>query len=167
MTRARIGSWLLGVALLVFLASQSMSAIGPAYVALHGGTLRKPLVLRPAIGSLMFMWAGGNFYEHQQAKVPSGRLEGRQHLDYDVFWGQFTADELSKPEMASQHGRLYFPTKDQAAVVVLTAPAMGNLPGETHARPTPVPSEIDGFASGRALAPDETAALVAAGVPLQ
>ena len=90
MTRSRIGSWVLGVVVLVLLISQSMSAIGPAFVVLHGGALQSPIVLRPAIGSLMFMWAGGNWYEQQrEMKIPTG-LEGRRYLDYDVFWGRFT-----------------------------------------------------------------------------
>jgi hypothetical protein len=168
MTRARVLSWVLGMAILVMLASQSMSAIGPAFVVLHGGALQNPIVLRPAIGSLMFLWAGGNFYEHQRdMKIPSG-LEGRRYLEYDVFWGRFTPEELLKPEMASQHGRLYLPTNDRAAAVVLTAPVMTTADGSgVHAPPMPIPSQLEGFRSGRALTPSETDELVAAGVPIK
>ena len=81
MTRLRIGSSVLGVAVLLLLGLQSMSAIGPAFVVLHGGALQGPIVLRPSIGSLMFLWTAGNFYEHQsEMKIPAG-LEGRRYLD--------------------------------------------------------------------------------------
>ena len=167
MTRARFGSWVLGVVVLVLLISQSMSAIGPAFVVLHGGALQSPIVLRPAIGSLMFMWAGGNWYEHQrEMKIPSG-LEGWRYLDYDVFWGRFTPEEILKPEMASQHGRLYLPTTDQAAAVVLTSPDMDGGPGATQAHARPIPGQLKDFVSGRALTPSETGSLVGAGVPMK
>jgi len=39
-TRARYGSWLLGVALLLLFVSRPISAIGPAYIVVHGGALR-------------------------------------------------------------------------------------------------------------------------------
>jgi hypothetical protein len=167
MTRARVSSRILGVVVLLVLVSQSASAIGPAFVVLHGGGLQNPIVLRPAIGSLTFMWAGGNFYEHQrEMKIPSG-LEGRRYLDYDVFWGRFTPEEVLKPELASQHGRLYLQTADQAAAVVLTSPDMDGGPGATRAQARPVPRQLKDFVSGRALTPGETAALVAAGVPMK
>jgi hypothetical protein len=166
MRRTRFGSWTLGVAILVLLVSQSMSAIGPAFVVLHGGALQNPIVLRPAIGSLMFMWAGGTpHYDTEKADPPTG-LDGRRYLDYDVFWGRFEPEEL-KPEAASQHGRLYLPTANQAAAVVLTGPAMTSPdPRETRARATPIPSQLRDFLYGRVLTSRETAALVAAGVPI-
>jgi hypothetical protein len=40
MTRARFGSWMLGVAILLLFVSKSMSAIGPAAILLHGGGLQ-------------------------------------------------------------------------------------------------------------------------------
>jgi len=167
MTRARIGSCVLGVVVLFLLVSRSLSAIGPAFVVVHGGALQNPIVLRPAIGSLMFQWSAGNFYEHQsEMKIPSG-LEGRRYLDYDVFWGRFTPEEVLKPELASQHGRLYLPTKDQAAAVVLTSPDMDGGPGATRAHARPIPVELKDFVSGRALTPGETGSLGAAGVPMK
>jgi len=155
------------VAVLVLLVSQSMSAIGPAFVVLHGGGLQNPIVLRPAIGNLMFMWAGGNFYERQrEMKIPPG-LEGRRYFDYDVFWGRFTPEEVLKPELASQHGRLYLPTKDQAAAVVLTSPVMTTADGRgTRAPAMPIPSRLGDFLSGRPLTRSETDELMAAGVPI-
>lgn len=168
MTRARIGSWILGVLALFALGSRPISAIGPAAIVLHGGALTTPVVIHPPIGSFMFMWgAGTGLYDNRSANaIPSG-LEGRRYLDYDVFWGAFTADEL-KPEAASQHGRLYLPTGDQPAAVVLTPPAMtGSEPGATRAAPTAIPDQLNGFASGRGLQPVEVAALAAAGVPMK
>ena len=166
MTRARIGSCVLGVVVLFLLVSRSLSAIGPAFVVVHGGALQNPIVLRPAIGSLMFLWAAGNFYEHEsEMKIPSG-LERRRYFDYDVFWGRFTPEEL-KPEAASQHGRLYLPTADQAAAVVLTSPDMDGGPGTTRAHARPIPAELKDFVSGRALTPSEAASLGAAGVPMK
>lgn len=169
MTRSRIRSWVLGVALLVLLVSQSMYAIGPAFVVVHGGALQNPIVLRPAIGSLMFMWQAGNFYEHirpEDMTIPGG-LQGRRYLDYDVYWGRFTPEEL-KPEAASQHGRLYLPTVGQAAVLVVTQPVMtSDDPSATRAPARPIPNELGGFASGRALSTNEAAALLAAGVPMK
>lgn len=167
MIPARLRSWILGVAILVVLASRSMVAIGPAFIVLHGGSLQTPIVLRPAIGSLMFMWAAGfGFYDNRQdTKIPNG-LDGRRYLDYDVFWGRFTPDEVLTPELASQHGRLYLATKDQAAVVVLTAPDMDGGPGATRAQARPVPSHLDGYVYRRALASSETAGLVAAGIAI-
>jgi hypothetical protein len=169
MTRARYGSWLLGVALLLLFVSRPISAIGPAYIVVHGGALQSPVVIRPEIGSFMFMWAAGNFYEHKrrgEMSIPSG-LQGRKYLDYDVYWGRFTPEEL-KPETASQHGRLYLPTADQAAVVVITDPVMsGDDPGATRAPSRPVPGQLEGFASGRALSTSEAAALGAVGIPMK
>jgi hypothetical protein len=157
---------MLGVVVLLLLASPRMSAVGPAYIVVHGGALQSPVVLRPADGSLMFMWAGGNSYEHQQAMtIPSG-LEGRAYLDYDVFWGRFTPEELLNAETASQHGRLYLPATGQPAAVVLTAPDMDGGPGATRAHARPVPGQLKDFASGRALTLSETSALIAAGVPM-
>jgi hypothetical protein len=168
MTRLRIGSRVLGVAILVLLVSQSMYAIGPAFIVVHGGALQNSIVLRPAIGSLMFLWTAGNFYEHQsEMRIPSG-LEGRRYLDYDVFWGRFTPEEVLKPELASQHGRLYLPTKDQAAAVVLTGPVMtSDDENSTHATAMPIPSKLADFLSGRALTLSETGALEGAGVPVK
>ena len=169
MTRARIGSCILGVVVLLLLVSRSLSAIGPAFVVVHGGALQNPIVLRPAIGSLMFMWQAGNFYEYvrpDNMTIPGG-LQGRRYLEYDVYWGRFTPEEL-KPEAASQHGRLYLPTAGQAAVLVITHPVMtSDDPSATRAPATPIPSELGGFASGRALSTDEAAALAAAGVPMK
>lgn len=169
MTLARYGSWLLGVILLLLFVPLPISAIGPAFIVVHGGALQSPIVIRPEIGSFMFMWAAGNAYEHKRREemtIPSG-LQGRRYLDYDVYWGRFTSEEL-KPEAASQHGRLYLPTAEQAAVVVITDPVMtGEDPRATRAPSRPIPSQLEGFASGRVLSTDETVALGAAGVPLK
>lgn len=167
MTRARFGSVVLGVAILLLCVSKSLSAIGPAAIVLHGGDLKSPLVTRPAIGSLHCLWAAGTpHYDRSKTDIPAG-LEGRRYLSYDVFWGRFESAELI-PEAASQHGRLYPPTADRPAVVVLTLPAMNDpTPGATRAKATPIPSQLDGFAFGRALTPNETAELVAAGIPMQ
>jgi hypothetical protein len=166
MTRARFGSWTLGVAILVLLVSTSMSAIGPAAIVIHGGGLQAPIVLRPQIGSFIFMWGGGTVYDKQPVATISTGLDGRRYLEYDVFWGRFAPDEL-KPEAASQHGRLYPPTDEQPAAVVLTGPAMSSPdPSETRARATPIPSQLKDFIFGRVLTAGETAALGASGVPM-
>jgi hypothetical protein len=167
MTRARVRFWTLGLAILLLFVSRSMSAIGPAAILVHGDELQAPLVLRPAIGSFVFMWGGGTrHYDTQSgAPTPTG-LEGRRHFSYDVFWGRFAPEEL-RPEAASQHGRLYLPTANQPAAVVHTGPAMTSPdPRETRARATPIPSQLTAFVFGRALTAGETAALVAAGVPM-
>lgn len=168
MTRTRVGSWVLGGAFVVLVVSRSLSAIGPAAILVHGGELPVPIVIRPAIGSFAFMWGGGvPHYDTQgRADRPTG-LEGRRYLSYDVFWGRFEPDEL-KPDAASQHGRVYLPTASEPAVVVLTAPAMVSLRDRTATRAdaAPIPSRPEDFQFGRSLAPPETAALVAAGVPL-
>jgi hypothetical protein len=167
MTRARFGLWTLGVIVLLLCVSRTLSAIGPAYIVVHGGELHAPLVLRPAIGALKFMWGGGTpYYDSQhEAPMPTG-LDGRRYLNYDVYWGRFAPEEL-KPEEASQHGRLYLPTAHQPAAVLLTPPNMHNPePGATRVKPVPIPTKITDFAFGRALTPSETAALVAAGVPM-
>jgi hypothetical protein len=166
MTRARVGSWMLGVAILLLFISKSTSAIGPAAILLHGGGLQAPIVVRPQIGSFIFMWGGGTRQYDTQKPAPPTGLDGRRYLDYDVFWGRFEPEEL-KPEAASQHGRLYLPTANQPAAVVLTNPAMTSPdPSETRARATPIPSQLKDFVFGRALTPGETAELVAAGVPM-
>jgi hypothetical protein len=167
MTRARGGSWTAGVAILLVLASKSVTAIGPAAILLHGGGLHAPIVVRPQIGSFIFMWGGGTRYDnHSGAAIPSG-LDGRRYLDYDIFWGRFEPEEL-KPEAASQHGRLYLPTANQPAAVVLTSPVMTNPdPGATRAEARPIPGRLEDFVSGRVLTPGETAMLVAAGVPMR
>ena len=51
--------WTPGVAILFLFVSKSTSAIGPAAILLHGGELQTPIVVRPAIGSFIFMWGGG------------------------------------------------------------------------------------------------------------
>ena len=167
MTRGRFGSWILGVVIFVLFVSKSMPAIGPAAIVLHGGVLQAPIVVRPEIGSFIFMWGSGTMYDRQSgASIPSG-LDGRRYLDYDVFWGRFAPEELT-PEAASQHGRLYLPTKEQPAAVVLTGPAMTSPdPSETRARATPNSSQLKDFVYGRVLTPRETAALVAAGCPMK
>lgn len=169
MTRARIGSWILGVAALLLFVSRPTIAVGPAFIVIHGGALQAPVVIRPGEARLMFMWQAGNFYEHRRPEdmtIPSG-LQGRRYLDYDVYWGTFTPEDL-KPESASQHGRLYLPTPDRAAAVVITRPSMtSGDPNATRADATPIPNELGGFASGRALSKDESSALVAAGVPMK
>lgn len=157
MTRRRYGSWVLGVAVLLCF-SASASAIGPAAILVHGGELEKPILIRPGIGSFVFMWGGGTPHYDTQAKAarPTG-LEGRRYLSYDVFWGWYEDDEL-KPEVASQHGRLYLPTVDQPAAVVLTPPHM-------KAESTAIPTDLEGFIFGRPLTGKETAQLAAARVP--
>ena len=167
MTRARFASWTLGVAVLLLFVSRSMSAIGPAAIVIHGSELQNPVVVRPAIGSFVFMWGGGTpHYDNAKAAPPTG-LDGRRYLEYDVFWGRFESEEL-KPEAASQHGRVYLPTADHPAAVVLTPPNMNNSePGATRAKATPIPSQLKDFVFGRALLPHESAALVAAGVPMK
>lgn len=164
MTRARCGSWILGVAILLLLVSRSVTAIGPAAILFHGGGLSAPIVVRPQIGSFIFMWGGGTMYDNQRGTTTPSGLDGRRYVDYDVFWGWFEPDEL-KPEAASQHGRLYLPTADQPAAIVLTPPVMTSPdPGATRAPARPIPRELEDFASGRVLTPSETAALVAAGI---
>jgi hypothetical protein len=169
MTRARIGSWILGVTVLSLFVTRPTSAIGPAFIVIHGGALQAPVVIRPGEARLMFMWQAGNFYEHRRPEdmtIP-GLLQGRRYLDYDVYWGEFTPEAL-KPEAASQHGRLYLQTADRDAIVVITQPAMTSAdPKATRADATPIPNELGGFASGRTLSNDEVSALVAAGVPMK
>jgi hypothetical protein len=168
MTRTRYGSWLLGVVVLLACISQSVSAVGPAWIVVHGGALQSPIVIRPTT-NFQFMWQAGGFYERvrpEDMRIP-GSLQGRRYLDYDVYWGTFTPEEL-KPEASSQHGRLYLPTSDRAAAVVITHPGMtSDNPNATRADATPIPNELGGFASGRALSKDETSALAAAGVPMK
>jgi len=65
MTRARFGSWIFGVALLLLFVSKSVTAIGPAAILLHGEGLQAPVVVRPQIGSIVFMWGGGTRYDNQ------------------------------------------------------------------------------------------------------
>jgi hypothetical protein len=166
MTGARFGWSTLGVAILLLCVSKSMSAIGPAAIVFHGGGLQAPIVVRPQIGSFIFLWGGGTWYDNKsRATIPTG-LDGRRYLDYHVFWGRFAAEEL-KPEAASQHGRLYLPAGEQPAAVVHTGPAMTSPdPSETRARATPIPSQLKDFVYGRVLTAGETAALVAAGVSM-
>jgi hypothetical protein len=66
-----------------------------------------------------------------------------------------------------------------SSVTVLVEASIGNIagvqspsqngatPDATRASSTPVPDQIDGFASGRPLSASETAALAAAGVPMR
>lgn len=81
MTRARFGSWILGVALLLLFVSKSVTAIGPAAILLHGEGLQAPVVVRPQRGSFVFMWGGGTRCDNQSGvRIPSG-LDGRRYLD--------------------------------------------------------------------------------------
>lgn len=169
MTRARVGSWILGVAVLLLFVTRTTSALGPAFIVIHGGPLQAPIVIRPGEGRLMFMWQAGNVYERirpENMTIPAG-LQDRRYLDYDVYWGNFTPEDL-KPEAASQHGRLYLQTPTEPPAVVTTEPYMISAdPNAKRADATPIPSGLGGFASGRALSTDEASALVAAGVPVK
>jgi len=109
---------------------------------------------------------GTPHYDTQKSDPPTG-LDGRRYVNYDVFWGLFEPEEL-KPEAASQHGRVYPPTADRPAAVVLTPPHMNNPePGATRAKAMPIPSQLKEFVFGRVLLPYESAALAAAGVSMK
>jgi hypothetical protein len=113
MTRARFGWWVVGVAIVLLFVSKSLFAIGPAYIVVHGGQLQAPIVLRPGIGVLKFMWGGGTrYYDTQhEAPMPTG-LDGRRYLNYDVYWGRFAPEEL-KPAEAASTGRIQTATSQR------------------------------------------------------
>ena len=71
MTRRRLlgGCVLASVAILLLFVSRSMSAIGPAAILIHGGELQTPILVRPTIGSFVFMWGGGTPHYDTQSRA--------------------------------------------------------------------------------------------------
>jgi hypothetical protein len=158
MARTRCGTRLLGLALLSLLASTDVFAISPSYIMFYGGQLDAPVVIKPtAQVSSEFLWSYGRRFS-----VPDG-LEGRSYLNYAVFWGRW-ADVPTRPEAASQHGRLYLPTATAPAVVAITPPHMDE-PGADRPSARPIPANLAGFWRGWFLTTDELAVARRLGVP--
>jgi hypothetical protein len=137
---------------LLALAAAPVKAVGPTAVMFHGGPLAKPVVQRCNFEDNVcaFLWSvrrgGYSYTERKQVPLPTG-LGGRAYVNVAIFWG--LPDDLSalKPEDASQHARLYMPTKADKAVVVATSP---NMQGPDGTRPVglPVPADLEEFVSG-------------------
>jgi hypothetical protein len=85
-------------------------------------------------------------------------------------------DQPIKPEDASQHGRLYFPTATEPAAVVASFPAMAAAdPKLDHPPSLPIPADLDehrhplgyqtGFVAGWILNADDLATAKRLGIP--
>lgn len=149
MTRFLRRSWLL-LALSVVTAVP-VNAIGPYAVMFYGGQLAKPVVQRCSFEDNVcaFLWnvrrGGYDYAKRQSVALPQG-LDSRAYVNVAIFWGSHDLDVL-KPEDASQHARLYLPTKTAKAVVVATPP---NMQGPNGTRPVgvAVPADLKEFVSG-------------------
>src|SRR5258708_1711464 len=111
----RYRSWLLGVAVLSLLATKQLLAVSPSYVMFYGGQLDAPIIQAlPEGPASEFLWSpyrvGGT--------IPKS-LEGRPYVKYAIFWGRWEKESLA-PEAASQHGRLYLPTRSEPGMAVIT-----------------------------------------------
>jgi hypothetical protein len=181
MNRVRV----FGALLLFLIATAPIGAISPSWVMFYGGPLRDPIVaaMYPSNGTT-FLW---DTYptERGGARLVGGRLErgrmpanlvGRPFVHFAIFWGRWN-ERPTKPEEASQHGRLYLPTATAPAVVVLTWAWMEDENASTTGRPAarPIPTDLgehrdasgahSGFVVGRTLAPADVAVIKRAGVP--
>ena len=138
MNRLKYRLWLLGVTLLSLLATKQLFAVGPSYVMFYGGQLEAPIIQAPSIESAKFLWdpyrAGGT--------IPNS-LEGRPYVKYAIFWGRWEKQSLT-PEAASQHGRLYLPTRSEPGMVVMTEAWMDDGSPD-HPAARPIPEDLKGF----------------------
>ncbi|MEZ5319997.1 MAG: hypothetical protein R2752_21530 [Vicinamibacterales bacterium] len=165
MKHVRIWSVVVAV-LLVGFSVRPVQAVSPWAVMVYGGSLETPVLLRPgspaefpAFGLLW--WQAGSYMRPDRTvrsePALSRQLSGRPYLKLAIFWGQYGADELA-PENASQHGRFYFGTTSEPAVVVVTVPDM-----QKHANP--IPRALEGFAAVWDLGPEEIGTLRDVGFP--
>jgi hypothetical protein len=165
MNRARYRSWLLGVALLSFVGSRPVWAISPSIILIYGDGLPKPIVIQitdpKEFPLYTFFWAtprGGANYETQRGgTVPQG-LSGRPYLKVAIFWERRDLETL-KPEDASQHARLYLPSKSEPPVVVATAPWM------YRPKPVAVPVDLGEFVAGWVLKSEDLATAKRLAIP--
>ncbi len=175
MNRLQYRSWLLGVALLLLLASKPLWAVGPTMIMFYGDGLQNPITLRGQdFGSTEFLWwQVGMPYVQRTTWTPPAGLNGRPYLKVAIFWGLGPFEDRAalvralgdpdllkqmKPEDASQHGRLYFPTATEPAVMVVTHPNMQRLQGTRCQGETPpsddapcpvaVPAKLEDFVAG-------------------
>lgn len=170
-TRVLRRSWLLLTLLAV--AVVPVNAIGPSLVMFYGGNLAKPVIqtCSAAAGTCTFLWnvrRGGYSPTTRSGGVIPAGLEGRAYVNVAIFWGPRDMDHLDalKPEDASQHARIYLPTKTDKAVVVATPPYMQG-PNGTLAAPVPVPTALDMFVSGWTLDNWELTSFKQLGIPDQ
>jgi hypothetical protein len=160
-------TWSIVVALLlVGFASKTALAISPSAVMVYGGTLGKPILLRPGspadFPAFGLLWWQAGPYRRPTRTVQgdpelSSRLTSRPYVNLAIFWGPYDADEL-KPEKASQHGRFYPATASEPAIVVVTVPDMQKISN-------PIPKELGGFAAVWTLGPQELTTLKGLGFP--
>ena len=151
------------VGLLLGLASTPVSAISPSAVMVYGEKIAQPVLLRPAdptdfpaVGLLW--WRAGSYTNPTRIdeQLWSG-LKNRPYVNLAIFWGRYDADEL-KPENASQHGRFYFATASEPAIVVTTVPDM-------QKKSNPIPSDLERFAAAWTLSSQELSTLKGLGFP--
>lgn len=168
---------LLGIGLLALLASRPVFAISPSYIMFYGGELAAPVVLKVSFTlETDFLWSA---FKRRDGTLPrdtmAKRLAGRPYTNFAVFWGQWDQPP-AKPELASQHGRLYLPTATEPAAVVSSFPAMQDADRSLKApRAQPVPADLDehrdaqgyvlGIVAGWVLSAQELAAAKRLGVP--
>jgi hypothetical protein len=176
MTRARSGSWLLGVAVCSLLASTPVFAISPSYVVFYGDPLAVPAVFQvdPTLET-GFLWSALARHDGslQRGTLPRF-LDGRPYVKFAVFWGRWP-DGPGVPEEASQHGRLYLPTATAPATVVVESPWMVGLDLDSNPPAQPIPVDLDehrdalgrplGFVAGWILNAKELAAAKHLGIP--
>jgi hypothetical protein len=131
MSIRRLATALLTTAILLTAASP-LQAIGPTVMMFYGGTLPKPVFVTgadtAAFGDLL-----------RPATMSANDLGNRPYVSVALFWGPANDPALNgrpvaelTPEMAWQHGRLYFATTSQPAVLLVT-----QLTKSTQAIPAP------------------------------
>lgn len=183
MNRAPYRSWLFGLALLSLFLSKPLLASGPTFAIFYGGNLRDRVLvnLDPSdnggVWDSRFLWdtfaRGGASCQNNVLKrgnIPSG-LNDRRYVEFAIFW-KAVDPKQAKPEQASQHGRLYVPTISETAVVISTAPFLGESEdscirnrtlGPMGARP--IPEDLGGFVGGWVLTREDIATGVRLGIP--
>jgi hypothetical protein len=143
--------------------SMRLAALDPTLLIFHGGQLTQSIRVYPGDNSGSgFLWSpsrGCINFEMKGCTIPKN-LEGRAYIDVAIFWGRVDDPENVKPEAASQHARVYLPTRDEPAVVVITSPLM------SHPTPVPVPSSLSDFVAGWRLTAEDMAAAKRLGVPI-
>jgi hypothetical protein len=166
--RARGVLFLLGVAL----CSRALFGAGPSVLMVYGDTLPRPIIIvKENPGDHHYLSCmGSQFIDRDQASAGP-------FLNIAIFWlpsPEAVTQELLgrlKPEEASQHARLYLPSKDRRASVVVTPyssqPGV-RVPGYDTEQftpiPRPVPREVSEFTKGCWLTDSDLAAARKSGI---
>ena len=156
MSIRRLATALLITATLLIVTSP-LQALGPTVMMFYGGSLQKPVLVTGADAA-----AFGDLL--RPATVSVNDLGNRPYVSVALFWGPENNPALNgkpmaelTPQMAWQHGRLYFATTSQPAVLLVT-----QLTKNTQ--PVPAPTAGASFSQGGPIPDAATAVLKRLGI---